>query len=105
VNRVWGIRKLNMLVVSLFAATVLGVGLGWPASGALWTSLDECRRAGGHESGKYCSGGALNGAVIREFDLAELGPNWRTPAENQGEACTIYNAVGNMKHHRSKKCS
>jgi hypothetical protein len=104
VDRVWGVRKLRLLVVSLCAAALFGGALGWPASGAIVTSLDECRRAGGHESGKYCSGGALNGAVIREFKLLELGPRWTTPAEGQGKACDKYNKVGKVKRHRPKKC-
>lgn len=97
-DRVWGIRKIKLLVVSLCAATLFGGVLGWPASGAIVTSLDDCRRNGGHESGKYCSGGALNGAVIREFILAELD---RLEPGTQGEGRD--KAVCEKRHAKSAK--
>jgi hypothetical protein len=104
VDRVWGIRKLRLLVVSLGAAALLGGTLGWPANGAIVTSLDECRRAGGKESGKYCSGGALNGAVIREFDLAEIERQlWGE--DGAGKACKKqHKKAGKAKRYSAAKC-
>jgi hypothetical protein len=66
----WGTLKVKLLVVSVSATSLLGVGFGGSARGAEFVSLDDCRRSGGHESGKYCSGGRLNGRLIREFILA-----------------------------------
>jgi hypothetical protein len=107
VSRVWGIRKLELLVVSLCAATLFGGAFGWPASGAIETSLDECRRSGGHESGKYCSGGALNGAVIREFSIAEVD---RYVPGTLGKGlhkavCKKWRAKsGNAKRYSARRC-
>lgn len=104
-NRVWGIRKL--LVVSLCAATLFGGALGWPASGAIETSLDECRRSGGIESGKYCSGGAFDGALIREFNLAEVERQESgTPGESQDKkACKKrHTKSAKAKRHSANKC-
>lgn len=106
-NRVWGIRKLKLLVVSLCAATLFGGALGWPASGAIETSLDDCRRNGGTESGKYCSGGAFDGALIREFNLAEVERQESgTPDGGQSKACKKSHAKsGKAKRHSARKCS
>jgi hypothetical protein len=46
------------------AATVALLGALAPARGAVQTTLEECLRQGGHESGKYCSGGYQDGYLI-----------------------------------------
>ena len=50
------------LVLGASAAAVLGALM--PAQGALLTTVEECLRQGGHESGKYCSGGYQDGFLI-----------------------------------------
>jgi len=55
-------RRMRLAMVATTAAALLGALA--PARGAVLTSLEECLRQGGHESGKYCSGGYLDGYLI-----------------------------------------
>ena len=50
------------LVLATSAAAMLAALA--PAQGALQTTIEECLRQGGHESGKYCSGGYQDGFLI-----------------------------------------
>lgn len=55
-------RKLRCLVSAfLFAATA---GMAMPARASDGTSLLDCLQGGGHQSGKYCSGGSHDGRLI-----------------------------------------
>ena len=55
-------RTSVKLVVAATAAAILGALA--PAQGAVQTTIEECLRQGGHESGKYCSGGYQDGFII-----------------------------------------
>ena len=52
----------KVIVAAAVAAALLGALA--PARGAVQTTLEECLRQGGHESGKYCSGGYQDGYLI-----------------------------------------
>jgi hypothetical protein len=56
-------NKRRLVVAAATAAAVL-TGVFAPALGAAQTRLEDCLRAGGHESGKYCSGGHEDGKII-----------------------------------------
>ena len=55
-------RGSAWLVLAATAAALLGALA--PAQGAVQTTIEECLRQGGHESGKYCSGGYQDGFLI-----------------------------------------
>ena len=52
----------RLAVAAATAAALLGALA--PARGAVQTTIEECLRQGGHESGKYCSGGYQDGFLI-----------------------------------------
>ncbi|MCA1845504.1 MAG: hypothetical protein LC792_20380 [Actinobacteria bacterium] len=55
-------RTAGLVMAAATAAALLGALA--PARGAVQTTLEECLRQGGHESGKYCSGGYQDGFLI-----------------------------------------
>jgi hypothetical protein len=55
--------KRRLVIAAATAAAVLTGALA-PAIAAGQTRLEDCLRAGGHESGKYCSGGREDGKII-----------------------------------------
>ena len=56
-------HRAKMAVVGAAAlASLLGALV--PARAAAVTTLQDCLRSGGHESGKYCSGGGQDGKLI-----------------------------------------
>ena len=56
-------RKLAYAISSAVVAVVLG-GLMPPVHASEGTSLIDCLKNGGHQSGKYCSGGGHDGRLI-----------------------------------------
>jgi hypothetical protein len=54
--------KAALVIGAATAAALLGALT--PARGAILTTLEDCLRQGGHESGKYCSGGYQDGYII-----------------------------------------
>lgn len=57
-------RRAGAKLVMAVATAAALLGALAPARGAVQTTLDECLRQGGHESGKYCSGGYQDGYLI-----------------------------------------
>jgi hypothetical protein len=56
-------RKFVYAISSAVVAVVLG-GLVAPVLASDGTSLVDCLKNGGHQSGKYCSGGGHDGRLI-----------------------------------------
>jgi hypothetical protein len=56
-------RKLTIAISATIAAIAFG-GLVGPVHASEGTSLIDCLKAGGHQSGKYCSGGDHDGKLI-----------------------------------------
>jgi len=58
----WRGRGKVALAAAVTVTALLGAFV--PARGAVQTTLEDCLRQGGHESGKYCSGGYQDGYLI-----------------------------------------